>query len=937
MRSGLAVLCALAMGVGCLTAAVQPASAAGADIRATLPGGMADQTVIAASGASLLVSSTGSRIPDKLSTNSGDTFVPFTQTVPPNATITHVGHGKVVWATIGGGATTLYSYSFANVAPVTTVVNGWVEATDAHTAVLRSDSGGVTTRSAQDLATGEVHQLQFSAPPTSDGTSGTRVDVDDGSVALAATTTMDAEGLVGDGYLDLVPVSGEPSLAAPVVVPGLVAAVMRGDQVVYATASPDSFSLCFRDVPHWETPACQPFDVDGVTDPRKATVALAVGADWVLVTPRWGAGSQTNLVAAGTTTPTEPARIVAPDADRSIVSAVGDSDRPLVSVWRAASGYIGQVGEDGRVSTLFTHPTSPVDVTALHLTANGLIGLDDRTGDDAAGYQAWGRSLSDSAIGGEKLFGPQAVDIGASASRTLVDDGSRLQLYDGGQPAGSLAPPKFGANVASLSGPYFYGRTVAYDQVIRVDGHAERKGQVRGLFGSRALLLTNQSLNRYEVADMTSTTSTRVDVPAAFEPGTFDGVGLWGDYVLGFNALGAAKTPTTIVLNYRTHQTWQHVGYPIEVGDGFVVMQLPAADDDPNADDVLGVWNILTDTVTRMPDRDWRAVSSDGSHRLAYSTGSQLVVRDIDGAARSAPRVLGTIAQPSLNLITGSATWKLSFDASKALAPGTLTIEGSAGVVYTAPLAATATGALHGISWNGRNGGNLVLPGTYRWTIRQGAADGSGNLVAVDGTSAATGTIQVVRTPLGTVTGSLPKIRDTTPVVGQKLSLTEGAWSPTSGLTFAYNWYRKGTSAPVGSGATYQVTPADLGHELRVAVTGQVPYWASTTKGSAYTKKVGKGTLGAGSPTIDNPLPKVGAVLTASPGTWAPAGVAFRYQWYRVAASGKSTKLTGQTKATFTVPKSLAGLRVRVQVTGSLTGYNSRYANSARTDKIARA
>jgi hypothetical protein len=766
----------------------------------------------------------------------------------------------------------------------------------------------------------------------------TTVDVDDGSLVLATTTTTDAEGLASDGYLDLVPVTGEASpLAAPAVVPGLVSAVLRGDQVIYATAAAEGFSICFRDVAGWESPSCQPFTVDGVPDPRAATAALAVGLDWVLVTPRWGAGSQANLVVNGTAGPAAPVAVVAPVANRVDVFAVGDSQRPLASVWKGTTGYIGQVNKVGTISPLFAHPTTPVDVTGLRLTADRLTGLDDRTGDQAAGYQAWGRSLTDSAIASEKLLGPQAVEIGASGSRTLLDDGSRLQLYDGGQPAGSLAPPKFGANAESLSGPYFYGRTVAYDQVMRVDGAAQRKGQVRTLFGSRALMLTNQSLNRYEVADVTSPASTRVDVPAAFQPATFDALGLWGDYVLGFNTLGASQTPTTVVLDYRTHQSWRHSGYPIEIGDGFVVMQLPAAAGDTNTDDVLAVWNILNDTVTRMPDRDWSAVSSDGSHRLAYSTGSQLVVRDIVGAGRSAPRVLGVITQPSLNLITGQATWTLSIDASKALARGTLTIEGSAGVVYAAPLPATPTGSLHGMAWDGRNGANFVLPGTYRWTISQGAVDGSGNVVAVDGTSAVTGTIEVVRTPLGTVTGSVPTIRDTTPVVGQKLSVSEGVWSPTSGLGFSYNWYRKGTTGPIGSSRTYQVTPADLGHQLRVAVTGRVAYWASTTKASAYTKKVGKGALGTVTPTIDNNRPRVSAVLTANPGAWSPAGVRFGYQWYRVSSSGKSTKLKGQKNATLLVGKALAGYKVRVRVTGSATAYNNSSVYSARTARVAKA
>jgi hypothetical protein len=936
VRRMVAASAVVALGVAGLSLAVPPASAAGDDLRVTLPGGMAEQTVIAASGSSLLVSSTGGRIPDRLSVDNGVTFVPFTQAVPPNGTITHVAHGSVVWATIGE-STTLSTYDFTNGAPVQTVVTGWVEAADAHTAVLRSDAGGVTTRSAQDLVTGDVHPLLFTSP-TDSATVRTTVDVDDGSRALATTTTTDAEGLAGDGYLDLQPVKGGPSpLPAPVVVPGLVTAVLRGDQVVYATVAAEGFSICFLEVTGPATPSCQPFTVDGVPDPRAATAALEVGAEWVLVTPRWGAGSQAQLVVDGTTAPAAPVAVVAPVADRAKVFAVGDSARPLAAVWKGTTGYIGQVDAYGTISKLFTHPTTPVDVTGLRLTADRLTGLDDRTGQETFGYQAWQRPVSDSAIGKEALFGPEAVGIGASGSRTLVDDGGRLQLFDGGQPAGSLTPPKYGANAESLTGPYFVGRTVAYDQVMRVDGTTQRKGQVRALFGSQALMLTNQSLNRYEVADVRSTASTRVDVPAAFQPATFDAIGLWGDYVLGFNTLGASRTPTTIVLNYRTHQSWQRTGYPIEMGDGFVVLQLPAAAGDTNTDDVLAVWNILTDAVTRMPDRDWSAVSSDGSHRLAYSTGSQLVVRDIVGAARSAPRLLGAIAQPSLNLITGTARWTLSIDASKALAPGTLTIQGGAGVVFAAPLPATPTGSLHGMAWDGRNGDNFVLPGTYRWTISQGAVDGSGNLVGADGTSAVSGTLDVVRTPLGTVTGSTPTVRDTTPVVGQKLGVSEGAWSPTNGLAFSYTWYRRGRTAPVGAGRTYQVTPADLGQQLRVAVTGRVPYWAGTTKASAYTSKVGRGTLGAGSPTIDNTRPKVGAVLTVNPGAWTPAGVTFGYQWYRVAASGKSTRLKGKTKATFTVPRSLAGLRVRVRVTGKFSGYNNRSANSARTAKIVKA
>jgi hypothetical protein len=324
---------------------------------------------------------------------------------------------------------------------------------------------------------------------------------------------------------------------------------------------------------------------------------------------------------------------------------------------------------------------------------------------------------------------------------------------------------------------------------------------------------------------------------------------------------------------------------------------------------------------------------------VAYSTGSQLVVRPVDGAARSAPRVLGVLAPSGLNLITGADTWTLALDASKALSPGTLTIEnGTGAIVRTEAVPGAPDGSLRGISWDGKYvSGEPVVPGSYRWTLTQGADDGSGNLVGVDGTAAVGGTINVIREPLGTLVGSVPTLSHKTPVVGQTLSVAEGTWSPSSGLAFTYNWFRSGNGAPIGTGKTYQVTPADLGKHLRAAVTGKVEYWAPTTTVSAYSSTVGKGTLAAPKPTIDNPAPKVGQVLTAQPGTWAPAGATLSYRWYKVSSSGRSTYLKGKVAQTLTVTGSLVRYRLKVKVTGRLAAYDTRSVYSSRTSKVARA
>ena len=58
--------------------------------------------------------------------------------------------------------------------------------------------------------------------------------------------------------------------------------------------------------------------------------------------------------------------------------------------------------------------------------------------------------------------------------------------------------------------------------------------------------------------------------------------------MLGFTTVGNDDTPITVVVNYRTKQYWHHVGYPIELADGFVALQVSAEAGDPNTDDVAG-------------------------------------------------------------------------------------------------------------------------------------------------------------------------------------------------------------------------------------------------------------------------------------------------------------------------------------------------------------
>lgn len=75
---------------------------------------------------------------------------------------------------------------------------------------------------------------------------------------------------------------------------------------------------------------------------------------------------------------------------------------------------------------------------------------------------------------------------------------------------------------------------------------------------------------------------------------------------------------------------------------------------------------------------------------------------------------------------------------------------------------------------------------------------------------------------------------------------------------------------------------------------------------------------------------KIGATLTAVPGTWALAPVTVSYQWYH-----SGTAIFGATAATYTVLSGDLGRTITVKVTGSRAGYTSSSRTSVGT-KVAK-
>ncbi|MFT4108090.1 hypothetical protein [Propionicimonas sp.] len=170
--------------------------------------------------------------------------------------------------------------------------------------------------------------------------------------------------------------------------------------------------------------------------------------------------------------------------------------------------------------------------------------------------------------------------------------------------------------------------------------------------------------------------------------------------------------------------------------------------------------------------------------------------------------------------------------------------------------------------------------------------------------------------------------------VGEVLTALPRQWGP-GPVSLAYQWYRSGVHGESrierATRPTYTPSAADVGHRLKVRVTGSRPGFTTVARSSAWTSEIRLGTLAPATPTISGQV-SAGRVLTAEPGRWKPSGVTFTYRWYR-----GSVPLTRATGRTYTLSDADVGVPITVRVTGSLPGYRDATGTSAPTPRVTPA
>jgi hypothetical protein len=127
---------------------------------------------------------------------------------------------------------------------------------------------------------------------------------------------------------------------------------------------------------------------------------------------------------------------------------------------------------------------------------------------------------------------------------------------------------------------------------------------------------------------------------------------------------------------------------------------------------------------------------------------------------------------------------------------------------------------------------------------------------------------------------SLPLISDTTPKVGETITVTTGSWdnSPTS---YAYQWKRSTNNINTANTNSYTPTTDDYDLSLTCDVTAINSEGATTVTTSATSNVLPASPNNVTAPLITG-IYQSGQILSCSQGTWSGQGViSYGYQWNR--------------------------------------------------------
>jgi hypothetical protein len=167
--------------------------------------------------------------------------------------------------------------------------------------------------------------------------------------------------------------------------------------------------------------------------------------------------------------------------------------------------------------------------------------------------------------------------------------------------------------------------------------------------------------------------------------------------------------------------------------------------------------------------------------------------------------------------------------------------------------------------------------------------------------------------PTTTITGTLK--------AGSTLTAHTGAFVPAA-THISYLWEMNEIPISGAHASTYKLNSGNVGQRIRVIVSATRAYYNGKESTVEVTVPYHLFTK-TGTPTISGTV-AVGHKLTAKPGTWAPSGITFHYQWLL-----NGVAISKATASTFTVVTADKGKSLSVRVTGTKSLYGTVVKTSA--------
>ena len=320
----------------------------------------------------------------------------------------------------------------------------------------------------------------------------------------------------------------------------------------------------------------------------------------------------------------------------------------------------------------------------------------------------------------------------------------------------------------------------------------------------------------------------------------------------------------------------------------------------------------------------WQRDAGAGYVAIASATGSTYTLQAADESAKVRVRVTATNVDGAVAAYSEEVGPIAKTPPVNSVVPAVNGTAARASVLTATGGTWSAMGNTYALQWQRDSGsGYADIAGATKGTYTLAVADEGAKLrmrvtaTNVDGSavaySAEAGPIAAappVNAIAPAITGAVVRTA--------KLTATAGSWTG-AGNTYAFQWQRSSGSdfADIAgaTASTYTLGPDDVGEKVRVRVTG-TNVDAVVATNSPATTEVGRTLPTQTIAPVASGAARTATTLSATTGTWTPAGSTYAYQWQRDGGSGFAA-ITGATASTYTLTDDDAGAKVRVQVTAT--------------------